>query len=174
MLYLENEKDDYFNVLSAMDGFAEGFGITLDIDLQAVESVVRGMRHKFPARGGSEMASPFKKAANFLCYFVSEGPVKSPFAESIVGANIARIDNHQNAVLGLYIAFEALHYATIWRRDGTVVVLENKISMSGHSYCDTVQACHRLTPVSHFHLVSVFLEQLCYRTNPDAAYPAAF
>jgi len=174
LLYLENENDDYANVLASIDGFSDGLGIKdLDIDLNEVAHVLKSMRHQFPAQGGSEMASPFKKAANFLCYFVSQQPIKNPFPESSVGSILVQITNHQNSMLGLYIAFDALHEATIKRNDGDIT-LHNKISLSKHSYVDTVQACAVLTPSSHFHLVSVFLEQMCYRANPEASYKIAF
>lgn len=171
LLYLTDEQNEYANVLAAIDGFAEGIGQShLNVDLSVIENILREMRNEFPAQGGSEMASPFKKAANFLCFFVSEAPVKNPFPESIVGSEIAQIRNHQNAMVGLHIAFDALHEATIFRADGEVT-LKNRISLSKHSYIDMIQACANLSPASHFHLVSVFLEQMCYRVNPEASYP---
>lgn len=170
MLYSNNERDDYRNILASIDGFASGIEQSpLNVDLNVIESILRGMRNEFPAQGGSEMASPFKKAANFLCYFVSEAPIKNPFPDTVVGSEIVQIRNHQNAMVGLHIVFDALHEATISRCDKEVI-LKERIGLSKHSYIDTIQACSQLTPVSHFHLVSVFLEQMCYRVNPDASY----
>lgn len=170
MLYQVNEQNDLLNVLAALDGFSEGFGLSdLTVDIDKVEAILKGMRQDFPAQGGSAAASPFKKAANFLCYFVAEGPVKNPFSASTVGGEIGRINNHQNAMAGLHIAIDALHNATIHRKDGAVT-LSGRIQLSKHSYVDTIQALAKIQPISHFHLVSVFLEQLCYRFNPNASY----
>lgn len=170
MLYDTDETIDYVNVLASIDGFAEGLNISnLNVDLDQLESVLRGMRLSFPAQGGSEKASPFKKCANFLCYFVSQEPIKNPFPERIVGSTVAKIKNHQNAMVGLHIAFDALHNSTIHRDDG-IFHLANKIELSRHSYIDIIQACSSISPASHFHLVSVLLEQISYRTNPEASY----
>lgn len=170
MLYSDDEREDLVNTLAAIDGFAEGLGIkALSIDVNSIESVLRGMRNKFPAQGGTRMASPFKKAANFLCYFVSQQPVKNPFSAEIVGTDVAKIVNHQNSMVGLHIAFDALHGAKIYR-DNSTIILDNKIKLSNHSYIDTVEACANIPPISHFHLVSVFLEQMCYSSNPTASY----
>jgi hypothetical protein len=170
VLYTTDERNDLLNVLAAIDGFADGFGLSnLSIDVGQIEGVLRGMRHDFPAQGGIKMASPFKKAANFLCFFISERPVKNPFGQDSVGADIAKISNHQNAMVGFHIAVDALHGAKIHRADGEIT-LEHRIRLSKHSYIDAIEALAVATPSSHFHLVSVFLEQLCYRTNPDASY----
>ncbi len=171
MLYSDDENDDYLNVLASIDGFTEGFQMPpLSIDEGKIGAILRGMRHDFPAQGGSTKASPFKKAANFLCYFVSEQPVKNPFARDRVGDEIPQISNHQNAMVALHIAFDALHNATIRRSDAELVVLSNRISISKHSYIDLIQACSKVAPNSHFHIVSVLLEQICYRSNPAASY----
>lgn len=171
MLYQADEISDLTNVLAAIDGFAEGFGLSaLSVDVVAIEAILRGMRQDFPAQGGSSAASPFKKAANFLCYFVTERPVKNPFPAEIIGDDIARVSNHQNAMVALHIAVDALHNATIHRADGAIT-LSARILMSKHSYVDAVQALSNIQPSSHFHLVSVFLEQVCYRFNPTASYP---
>jgi hypothetical protein len=128
------------------------------------------MRQDFPAQGGSPAASPFKKAANFVCYFVTQRPVKNPFPAEIIGNDIARIPNHQNAMAALHVAVDALHNATIQRADGPIT-LSSRIELSKHSYVDAIQALSNIQPSSHFHLVSVFLEQMCYRFNPTASYP---
>lgn len=170
MLFCENETDDFANVLASIDGFALGLGVSpLSIDESSISSVLVGMRNDFPAQGGTAKASPFKKAAHFLCYFVSEAPVRTPFGPEIVGPDISRISNHQNSMVGLSIVFDALHNAKI-NRDDAAIVLSNKISVSRHSYIDIVQACSSIPPSSHFHIVSVLLEQICYRANPNASY----
>jgi len=172
MLYCENELDDQLNVLAAIDGFADGLdlGGAIEIDQRAITEILRGMRQDFPAVGGSGNASPFKKAANFLCYFVANSPIRNPFPAAKVGDDIVRIPNHQNAMVGLHIAIDSLHDASIHRDDG-VIALDNRIELSKHSYVDIIQACRNLAPQTHFHIASVLLEQMCYRTNPNASYP---
>jgi hypothetical protein len=170
MLYQVDGKRDLAMVLAAIDGFSEEWNLrNVAIDLDKVEAVLVGMRHDFPALGGTDAASPFKKAANFFCYFVAECPVKNPFPQHAVGATISAIPNHQNVMLGFSIAIDALHNATIKRSDMNIV-LSNRIKMSKHSYIDTIHACKSLVPQTHFHIVSVLLEQLCYRFNPHASY----
>ena len=170
MLFTSDEQEDFKNVLAVIEGFTEGLGIAkLNVDFNKIETILRIMRVEFPAQGGLEMASPFKKASSFLCYFVSERPVIDPFPTNLVGDHISKIKNHQNAMLGLHIAIDALHGAVMFREDGDVV-LHNKIALSHHLYVDIVHACASLPPMSHFHIISVFLEQMAYRTNPDASY----
>lgn len=170
MLYCQDERQDRLNVLASIDGFSEGLGISgLAIDADSLDSVIRNMRHDFPAQGGVEMASPFKKAANFLCWFVSLRPIQNPIPASKLGEDIATMPNHQNAVIGLHIAFDSLVDATIYR-DDRKITLGNRIKLSAHSYTDTVQACCNLQPQSHFHIAQVLLEQMSYRANPDASY----
>lgn len=171
MLYTSDEREDLANVLAAIDGLAEGMGLELDIDQRQIDAILRGMRHDFPAQGGENNASAFKKAANFLCYFVANKPVLNPFPVAKVGDLVSRIPNHQNAIVGWHIAIDALHNAKIHRQD-CEIALENRISLSRHSYVDVIEAVSTATPSSHFHLVSVLLEQMCYRVNPDASYPS--
>ena len=68
------------------------------------------------------------------------------------------------------IALEALHGARLQRKDGEFI-LKNKIALSNHSYIDIIEALSKITPVAHFSLVSVLLEQLAYKTNSDCQYP---
>lgn len=172
MLFNESEQQDLNAVLASVDAFSEAWGLgSLAIDVEAVTSTLRGMRQDFPAQGGSAMASPFKKTANFLCYFVAERPIRNSFPTDVIGQELAAVRGHQNAMVGLHIVFDALHEATIIRSDGTVVALEERVAISRHSYCDLVQACSTLTPQNHFHLVANLLEQIVYRSNPNASYP---
>ena len=120
MLYERDGTNDRINVMAAIDGFAEGFDLSnLSIDLDKIEEILRGMRESFPAQGGSDAASPFKKAANFLCYFIAERPVKNPFPDDVVGTTISCIANHQNVMiapqrdLGVMFDQQVLHYKEV-------------------------------------------------------------
>jgi len=169
LLYID-ELTDYGNVLAHIDGYAKGLGLPpIDVDGDKVSTVIRGMRFDFPAQGGEVGASPFKKAANFFCYFVAERPILNPFPKDVVGVNIAAMLNHQNVMVAYDMAIECLHNATIHRADKEFV-LKERILLSKHSYTDLIQACGSIMPQTHFHIMSVLFEQLAYKFNPDASY----
>ena len=170
MLYFD-ELTDHANLLAHIDGFVQGLGLTsADIDDGKIIGVVRGMGFEFPAIGGQAAASPFKSAANFFCYFIAERPILSPFTSTALDNNILNIPNHQNVMVAYDVAVTCLHNATIHRADGDVV-LKNRIMLSQHSHTDLIHACRDVSPNTHFHIMSVFFEQLAYKFNPDASYP---
>lgn len=172
MLYNENEQEDLTQVLAVADAFVDGWGCDqIYVQQSKLKNALLGMRQKFPANGGLKQASAFKKCANFICFLVSDGPFLRPFPIENIGTELAEINNHQNAMIAFYIAVDALHNATIHQANGDKVVLTKKIILSEHSYIDIIEALATATPASHFHMVSVLLEQLCYRYNPDASYP---
>ena len=169
MLYID-ELTDHANLLAHIDGFVQGLGLTsADIDDDKIISILRGIRFDFPAIGGQPAASPFKLAANFFCFFIAERPILSAFTSSALDKNILNIPNHQNVMVAYDVAVTCLHNATIHRGDGDVV-LENRIMLSRHSHTDLIHACRDVTPNTHFHIMSVFFEQLAYKFNPSASY----
>lgn len=174
MLFVDPTTDgvysDVTNILTFITSYFAQFGVSDHrVDVQAIESVVRNMRRDFPHVGGLEEASPFKKAANFVCWFVAEKPVGTPLPADKVGKDLSR---NTNAVLALSIAIESLHEAVLkWRRDGSEHVLKNRITLSKHSFVDIVEALAAGSPITSFKFVSVLLEQMAYKTNPDCQYP---
>ena len=164
---------DIATVLTFITGYCAQFRVPdHQIDVQKVREIVHGMRHDFPHDGGVEPASPFKKAANFVCYFVAARPVATPLPGDVADPDLLRIDNYINALLALTIAIESLDGATVtWQCDGSEHVLRHRIRLSRHSLVDIVDALSTATPVSAFKLVSVLLEQMVYKTNPDCQYP---
>ena len=163
---------DVANILTFITSYFAQFEVESPlVDAQAIDSVVRNMRHDFPHAAGVEQASPFKKAANFVCWFVARKPVLTQLPIDFPGGE--RSDTKDtNAVLALSIAIEALHGATLkWRCDGSEHVLENEITLSKHSLMDIVEALADGSPVTHFKLFSVLLEQMAYKTNPNCQYP---
>jgi hypothetical protein len=48
--------------------------------------------------------------------------------------------------------------------------LTNRIRVSAHSYVDIIDALANATPITHYNMVTVLLEQLAYRANPEASY----
>ena len=172
MLFNENEVVDYNNVIAHLDGYFLGFGNgPASIDETEILGIIRYVRAKetFPANGGLEAASPFKKVARFYCMFIAQRPILSAFGVEQVGEEIAQMENHQNVMVAYDIAVTCLHGATINRQDGDFV-LEHKIQLSKHSYTDLIQASRSVTPQSHFHIMAVLFEQLAYRFNPGASY----
>ena len=169
----EGVDQDIVTVLTFITAYCAQLGVPHhQIDVPKVRAVVHGMRHDFPYDGGVEHASPFKKAANFVCYFVAAKPVATPLPVDAVGPDLLQIDNYINAHLALTIAIDSLDGATVtWQCDGSEHVLRHRIQLSRHSFVDIVDALSSATPVSAFKLVSVLLEQMAYKTNPDCQYP---
>ena len=135
--------------------------------------MLTGIREHLDADNGVDAASPFKKAATFVCHFVEACPVKtrlpkaSALARAIRQATGSRPD--QNAVIALRIAMESLHGATVRRTDGLTVELSRRLDLAKHSYVDIVEALSEATP-AHYKYVAVLLEQLAYKTNPRCQY----
>lgn len=163
---------DVANVLTFITSYFAQFGVENPVvDAQAIDSVVRGMRQNFPHAAGMDQASPFKKAANFACWFVAQKPIGTQLPIDFLSGELSH-SKYTNAVLALSIAIEALHGATLkWRCDGSEHVLENEIKLSKHSFVDIVEALAEGSPLTNFKLVSVLLEQMAYKTNPDCQYP---
>lgn len=97
------------------------------------------------------------------------GQFKSAFPASAIGEKLAKVENHQNAIVAFSLARTALHKAKILRDDQTFEV-EQPIKISGHSYGDIVEALANITPNGHFKLVTVLFEQLVYKSNPECQY----
>lgn len=173
ILYSGDSHLDIVNLFTYMEGFAKGLGFdNLDIDTQACQSILINMRHDFPHNDGVLNASPFKKIANFVTYFVALRPVKSEFPDTfaVYGHKLNEIRNHQNAIFAYHIAVDSLRNAAIYRNKKEILILENKIQVSQHSYLDIIDGLSNVTPVDHFKLVTLLFEQLAYRFNPNASY----
>jgi hypothetical protein len=160
---------DLLSLYAYIDGFAESLGTKASIDSRKCPGIMQAMREQFPCKDGLPGASAFKKVANFVAYFVAERPIVTPFNSTLVGPDLARIENHQNAMVALNFAIDALHGAVIDRVDGPCT-LNNKIQLSIHSYVDIVDAISGATPSTSFKLLTVLFEQLAYKSNPDCQY----
>lgn len=173
LIFDQRVEMDYQNVLVYISEYLAGYGIPSDymeIDTNALGNMLDNMRHPFPCNNGLEGASPFKKAAQFVCHFIDVNPLKKHLTADMVGRDLDAIRNNQNAILALEIAIEALHGATLNRASDDAKVLSNRISLSSHSYIDIVQALSSVSAVAHFQLLSVLFEQLAYKVNPDCQY----
>ncbi len=169
--------DDAANVLGFISRYYATLGVRrVEIDDAALDSALRDSRDYLDQQpGGIEGASPFKKAAGFLCHFVEGQPIKTPLpkasdlAVGLATANAA--EPNPNAVVALRIAMESLHRAKLRRSDGTECEVSRRLDLSKHSYADIVDALKNATP-QDFKYVAVLLEQLTYKTNPRCQYPS--
>ena len=70
------------------------------------------------------------------------------------------------------VAIRSLRGATLdGHANGSQRILSNGIQLSRHSLVDITESLVNVTPLTHFKLVSVLLEQMAYKTNPECQYP---
>lgn len=161
---------DVVGLLQYINEFTKELGLVdVQVDDVACTSVLNGMKLDFPHVDGIEQASVFKKLGNFLTYFIAEAPIKSSFPVEKIGENLAKIRNHQNAIVGLHLVLDSLHNASICSGD-TEKIIQNRVKISQHSYVDIINAINTVTPRDHYHLVTVLLEQMVYKDNPELQY----
>jgi len=166
-----NINNDVIGLLQYINDFTKSIGVQgVIIDDQTIYSILNGMRSDFPHIAGIDASSVFKKLGNFLTYFIAQNPILSTFPPTAVGEELANIRNHQNVIVGLHVVFDNLQGASIDRGDGSHLTIRNRVQLSKHSYVDLVDALKDVTPSGHFHLVTVLLEQLVYKSNPDLQY----
>ena len=173
MLFVQ---DELANILGFVSRFYTTLGVRrVSVDVDALEAALEAMREHLGGQpGGVEGASPFRKAAAFLCHFIEAKPIGTPLPlASTFGAALAErlgVAADPNTVLALRIAMESLHGAILEREDGKTFQLERRLDLSTHSYIDVVDALTDATR-DHFKYVAVLLEQLAYKTNPRCQYP---
>jgi len=143
----------------------------VDIDADGLYSAIQQMHIDFPYPGGADGASPFKKVATFVCYFMASRPVNTTIPEEILGnMSLNNPVTFTNAMVVLVIAIECLKGATVTWSNGEQKRLENRIELSKHSFIDIADAITTVTPSASFKLVSVLFEQMAYKNNPDCQY----
>jgi hypothetical protein len=175
LIYNEEGLQDAANVLQYINDYTQKAGITPAIvDANKIFSIIKGAKMDFPHKDGIDEASTFKKVAHFVCYFVAERPLSEPFPASFVGEKIAAIENHQNALMALELAMDALANSTVMKKNDAekieVYQIKNRIELSAHSFADVIDALATATPMASFKLVTVLFEQMVYKTNPDCQY----
>lgn len=172
ILYNVDPMQDTINVLKFINDFTKGLGASQTVlDTAIIEEVIQSIRTNFPHEGGIEKASAFKQIAFFMCQFIEARPILDPFPIEIV-QRLARVENHQNAIIAFAIAEEALHCSKIERKDG-LLDIKTRIAYSKHSYVDIIEALSSITR-EHYQLVSVLLEQLVYKSNPKCQYKSGW
>lgn len=88
MIYLVGGNPDYDarNVVTFIAQYCDDLGVErVNVDAQGVFSLLRGMHTDFPYPEGEDGASVFKKAANFVCYFMAHRPIVTPLPEDVLG-----------------------------------------------------------------------------------------
>lgn len=171
ILYSSDPELDLISLLRYINNFTDNLGEKeVELDVDKCMAILRLIRQDFPHKDGLSEANVFKKVAYFMCYFIGERPVLSTFSAENVGAELAGMINHQNAMIALQIAIDSLHGAVVRANSETPNELKNRIQLSAHSYRDIVDAIKTSSPVSDFKLLCVLLEQLVYKTNPDCQY----
>jgi len=170
ILYANDPKQDLLSLLTYIDNFTKAIGEeAVVVDDSMCLTLLRLMRQDFPHVDGLEKANVFKKVAHFMCYFIGERPIHSAFSKKNIG-DIAGISNHQNAIVALQIAIDSLHGAEVRADSDNPMKLENRIKLSAHSYIDVIDAISNVTMGHDFNMLTVFLEQLAYKTNPECQY----
>ena len=168
-LYNEDPMQDIINILTYINDFSKNADLgPIVLDTAIIERIVQDIRTNFPHNGGLKEASAFKQVANFMCHFIQARPILEPFPSAIV-RRLAKVENHQNAMIAFGIAEEALHQSKIELKTGNILDITNRIAYSTHSYVDIIEALSSIT-CENYQLVSVLLEQLAYKTNPDCQY----
>lgn len=159
-----------------MQGWAEGLGITrIVVDLDALDRLCADLAHPdFPHVDGEAKSSPFKKVANFFVWCVLHKPITSVILPEVAGHEICTLPNHQNVFFAYHFSTLCLHGATLNRKDGKKVTLENRIRISHHSLCDLVDTYGTVVPYQHFKPVCLLFEQMAYKANPNAPYKEVF
>ena len=168
-------QDDARTVLTFIRGFYP-YPSQIDVSVPLVETIIGSIWRDIES-GALKHPSAFKKAAAFVCLFAGERPLSAPLPETLWGADLVGIPNHQNAVVALLLAFKSLHGATVgWQGRGgerSTKVLANPIVYSKHSFIDIVDAVAATNLNTGFKLVAVLLEQMAYKTNENCQYPTA-
>jgi hypothetical protein len=170
-MLFNNPTTDLVYTLQYINEYTKLIGINeVDIEIGKVKEIIAVAKEDgHYSTGGVSHASVFRKLASFISYFVALRPIINAFPVEKIGKELSCISNHQNAILALAIAKDSLCGAKIYRQDGEFP-LTNSIKISKHSYVDIVDALTGVTPSSGMKLVSVLLEQMAYRHNPDCEY----
>lgn len=171
MLYNDDPWLDNLNILAHINRTTKELGLKdVHVDTGELWAVCVGMRQQFPYVGGMSKASPFKKVANFVAYFLQLKPIKTRFALTKCAGG-----DDINAVIALDVAVACLEMAEIEQSGGGVKKIDHPIYISDHSYIDIIEALStaEIEPKSHYHILAVFFEQMVYKTNNHCEYPPA-
>jgi hypothetical protein len=156
-----------------LDGFDAPGRVNISIS-DASEYVSNLRKSDFPACGGFEKASPFKKAASAYVWLHALDPFKQPLPEEMIGHELYKFSSSTASLIGFALVKSCLHGVTITRADQSIITLANPIQVSRHFMVDLVEASNQMTPQTHFKVYSLLFEALAYEANADICYPKVF
>lgn len=159
MVFTGNVDRDYLSVIGLIDSFAKKNNSPINYNQQKIFTTLQYLDNEFCVNG-NENSNIFKKASSFLCDFIATRPVDG---FEISNEKLKKISNYRNAVIGFHIVCTFIKGATV----GDDGVVENPIELSEHSYIDIIDTLSQITPSHHFKTVTVLLEQLVYKSNPE-------
>ncbi len=163
MIFSDNTVTDYFSIMALIDRFA--LENKADISVNEDKLFLLSKRMEVPCINGAENANVFKKSSTFLCEFIGEQIVES--FKCNMSNKLKKIPNNGSAIIGFYIVTTMLCRATV---QNGIKTIDNPIELSGHSYNDIIDALSLVTLSGSFKLVTVLLEQLVYKSNPNLQY----
>jgi hypothetical protein len=171
LIFNSDPEDDVQNIVHFLKAlYKELYFGEIQIDEGKIRQVVYAINLPTSYSNGAIPASIFRKISSLVCNFVEISPISnSPVLNNYWG-NFAKIPNFVNAHAAFKLAEFSLGKATIARADGTFVSIDENLDYSSHSYVDIVEALSTVKAAEHFKLMTVFLEQLVYKTN-KLAYP---
>lgn len=164
-----------------VNDFIQGYGegqIKTAIDPNRTKAFVDSLRKEnFPACGGYEEASPFKKAAYIYVLLHEEATnpfILDPLPAQFIPDSIRHIPSSTSSIIGLALVQSCLEGASFTNKFGTLVTLNNRIDSSRHYFRDMIEASRGITTTGHFRLISLLIESWAYQANPEAGYRKKF
>jgi len=165
MIFSDDKTTDYFAIMALIDAFVIANNATISVDDGKLYGLVMRIHADFPCIDGAENANVFKKSAAFLCEFVGEQIITS--FQCKMSDELKKIPNNASSIIGFHIVTTMLYEATVQNGSKTIT---NPIELSPHSYADIINALTGITSQNSFQLVTVLLEQITYKSNPDLQY----
>jgi len=179
-LYGDDKNHALSLVLFWANDFLYGFGIpeNAGVDVLKAQQMIEDLplKAKFPAYGGFEQASPFKKAAYFYVLLHTTNPFVTSLSKEHVGDEIGKFKHNVASLVGFSIVKNCLHRATLKKKggDGKASALVNPIAVSKHFMIDLIEASDGIRPETNFRSFALLFEALAYEANPGVCYAKKF
>ena len=150
-------------------------GIEPQIVWKNIERVVDSIQPVLNKNTHNSTPSIFKRAAALTLAFIEVSPLDGSMVGSAIGERLTRLTNHQNSIVVFEFCRQILHGAKLIHSEGEFAgkefILEKKIAVSQHFYCDLIFAlgCEGREGRS-FHSFALLYEALAFKGNPTASY----
>lgn len=165
---------DVVNLHDFCQGFYQGIKVNLNQPLSwgKLWGVISETEVQLTRNLNIETPSVFKRAAALTVALMVRSPLEQTFKGGIVGEELIRIKNHQNAIVAFEYCRDALRGAVIMPKKRSAFTLEAPIMVSKHFYCDLIHSFSHITDHSScFHSTALLYESLCYKANKTASDP---